>query len=56
MTKPAVSEKIFIIAEDARTMVEYGLIVALVALAAAAAASIFGHGLSSLFNTAGTSV
>jgi Flp pilus assembly pilin Flp len=56
MTKPTVSTKMFIIAEDARTIVEYGLIVALVALAVAAAASILGRGISSLFNTAGTSV
>jgi pilus assembly protein Flp/PilA len=56
MTKFIVSAKKFIANEDAPTMVEYGLLVALIALVVAVAASTLGKGISTLFNTAATSV
>jgi pilus assembly protein Flp/PilA len=56
MTKFIVSAKKFIANEDAPTMVEYGLLVALIALVVAVAASTLGKGISTLFNTAANSV
>jgi pilus assembly protein Flp/PilA len=56
MTKLIVSARKFIANEDAPTMVEYGLLVALVALVVAIAASVLGQGISTLFKTAGSSV
>jgi pilus assembly protein Flp/PilA len=41
--------------EEGATMVEYGLLIALIAMVALAAVTLLGHNLSSLFNTvAGT--
>jgi len=37
--------------ERGATMVEYGLIVALIAVVVAIAATVLGHGVSTLFNT-----
>ncbi len=42
--------------EEGATMVEYGLIVALIALACIAAVAVVGTNLSSLFNKVGGSV
>jgi Flp pilus assembly pilin Flp len=42
----------FILDEDAPTMVEYGLLVIVIALAVAAAASSFGAAVSQFFQTA----
>jgi pilus assembly protein Flp/PilA len=56
MTKYIDSARKFITSEDAPTMVEYGLLVALIALVVAVAASVMGKGISSLFNTAANSV
>jgi len=42
--------------EEGATMVEYGLLVALIALVAFAAIKVLGTNLSSLFSTAATSV
>jgi pilus assembly protein Flp/PilA len=56
MTKFIASAKKFIKSEDAPTMVEYGLLVALIALVVAAAAAILGQSVSTLFNTTAGSV
>jgi Flp pilus assembly pilin Flp len=56
MTKFIASAKTFIANEDAPTMVEYGLLVALIALVVAAAAKVLGQNVSSLFAAAATSV
>jgi Flp pilus assembly pilin Flp len=40
--------------EDAPTMVEYGLLLLLIALAVAASALVLGNGISTLFDAAGT--
>jgi pilus assembly protein Flp/PilA len=56
MTKFIVSAKKFIANEDAPTMVEYGLLVALIALVVAAAASTLGTKLSGMFTNASNSV
>jgi pilus assembly protein Flp/PilA len=56
VTKFILSAKKIIANEDAPTMVEYGLLVALIALVVAAAASVLGQGISTLFNTAANSV
>ena len=50
------SAKKFITNEDAPTMVEYGLLVALIALVVAAAAATLGKNVSTLFNAAAGSV
>ena len=42
--------------EDAPTMVEYGLLVALIALVVAAAAAVLGGGISTLFGNANNSL
>lgn len=42
--------------ESGATMVEYGLMVALVALVALAAVTLLGSNLSSIFNTVATSI
>lgn len=44
--------KRFVREEDAPTMVEYGLLVALIALVVAAGAAFLGTGVSTLFNNA----
>lgn len=44
--------KQFVKEEDAPTMVEYGLLVALIALVVAAAATLLGGGISTLFSNA----
>jgi pilus assembly protein Flp/PilA len=56
MTKFIASAKKFVASEDAPTMVEYGLLVALIALVVAAAAVVLGQNVSSLFAAAATSV
>jgi pilus assembly protein Flp/PilA len=56
MTGFIVSTKKFIQSEDAPTMVEYGLLVGLIALVVAVAASTLGVSISTLFNTASNSV
>jgi pilus assembly protein Flp/PilA len=56
MTKFVASAKKFIKSEDAPTMVEYGLLVCLIALVVAAAAATLGKNVSTLFSTAATSV
>jgi pilus assembly protein Flp/PilA len=56
MSKFVVSAKKFIANEDAPTMVEYGLLVALIALVVAIAATTLGKNISTLFQTASNSV
>jgi Flp pilus assembly pilin Flp len=56
MIKPIISAKKFLANEDAATMVEYGLLIALVAIAVAAAAFVLGRGTRRLFDTAAQSV
>jgi pilus assembly protein Flp/PilA len=56
MTKFVVAAKKFIRSEDAPTMVEYGLLVALIAIVVAAAALTLGKNVSTLFNTVAGSV
>jgi pilus assembly protein Flp/PilA len=56
MTKFVASAKKFIKSEDAPTMVEYGLLVALIALVVAIAATTLGKSVSTLFGTAASSV
>jgi pilus assembly protein Flp/PilA len=56
MTKFLASARKFIASEDAPTMVEYGLLVALIALVVAVAATTLGKSVSTLFNTAANSV
>jgi len=56
MTKLIASAKKFISSEDAPTMVEYGLLVALIAVIVAVAAQILGQNTSTLFNAVGGSV
>ena len=46
----------FVSEEDAPTMVEYGLLVALIALVVAIAAAVLGGGISTLFNSANGSL
>jgi pilus assembly protein Flp/PilA len=48
--------KKFIRGEDAPTMVEYGLLLALIAIVVAAGATLLGTSVSSLFTTASGSV
>jgi pilus assembly protein Flp/PilA len=50
------SAKKFITSEDAPTMVEYGLLLALIALVVAAAAVTLGKNVSTLFNAVAGSV
>jgi len=50
------SAKKFIQSEDAPTMVEYGLLVALIAIVVAAAAALLGGNISTLFTAVATSV
>jgi Flp pilus assembly pilin Flp len=56
MTKPIGFAKKLAVGEDAATVVEYGLLVALVALAVAAAAFVLGRGVDHIFRVAGNSV
>jgi len=56
VSKFVASAKKFIKSEDAPTMVEYGLLVALIALVVAAAAAVLGKNVSTLFNAAAGSV
>lgn len=56
MSQFAVAVKKFVKEEDAPTMVEYGLLVAVIALAVVAGAAVFGTGLSNLFNDMGTTL
>jgi pilus assembly protein Flp/PilA len=56
MAKFLASAKKFIASEDAPSMVEYGLLVALIALVVAVAASTLGKSVSSLFTTTAGSV
>lgn len=50
------SVKRFVKEEDAPTMVEYGLLVALIALIVAVAAALLGSGISTLFGNAESSL
>ena len=52
MVKFIASVKKFVVGESGATMVEYGLLVALIALVVAAAATILGTGVSTLFSNA----
>jgi pilus assembly protein Flp/PilA len=56
MTKFVASAKKFIKSEDAPTMVEYGLLVALIAIVVAIAAKTLGQSVSTLFTTVASSV
>jgi Flp pilus assembly pilin Flp len=56
MTKLVASAKRFIQSEDAPTMVEYGFLIALIALVVLAAAAILGVNVSTFFNAAAGSV
>ncbi len=56
MTNFVASAKKFIRSEDAPTMVEYGLLVALIAIIVAAAAVVLGKNVSTLFTTVAGSV
>jgi len=56
MTNFVASAKKFIKSEDAPTMVEYGLLVALIAIVVAAAAATLGGNVSKLFAAVATSV
>jgi pilus assembly protein Flp/PilA len=56
MSKFVASARKFIKSEDAPTMVEYGLLIALIAIVVAAAAKVLGSNVSSLFNSVAGSV
>jgi pilus assembly protein Flp/PilA len=56
MSSFVASAKKFITSEDAPTMVEYGLLVALIAIVVAAAALTLGKNVSTLFNAVAGSV
>ena len=56
MQKFASAVKKFVTEEDAPTMVEYGLLVALIALIVAVAAAVLGTGISTMFSQAANSV
>lgn len=56
MSKFLSSVKKFVKEEDAPTMVEYGLLVALIALIVAVAAALLGSGISNLFKDAESSL
>ncbi len=56
MQKFASAVKKFVTEEDAPTMVEYGLLVALIALIVAVAAAVLGTGISTMFSKAAGSV
>jgi pilus assembly protein Flp/PilA len=56
MTRSIDSVRTFIANEDAPTMVEYGLLVAMIALIVAMAAAVLGQGISSLFNSTANSI
>jgi pilus assembly protein Flp/PilA len=56
MTKFVASAKKFIKSEDAPTMVEYGLLVALIAVVVAVAAKVLGTSISTLFTNVSGSV
>jgi len=56
MRRFVASTKNFIKSEDAPTMVEYGLLVALIAIVVAAAAQVLGVNVSTLFNAVAGSV
>jgi len=56
MTKFVASARKFIESEDAPTMVEYAILIALIALVVAVAAQLLGTNVSTLFNTVAGSV
>jgi pilus assembly protein Flp/PilA len=56
MTKFAAAVKSLVRSEEGASMVEYGLLVALIALVVAAAATVLGNGISGLFGTANGSL
>ena len=56
MTKFVASAKKFLKSEDAPTMVEYGLLIALIAIVVAVAAAVLGVNTSKLFNFVAGSV
>lgn len=56
MAKFIASAKKFVASEDAPTMVEYGLLVALIAVVCIAAVTLLGTGISARFNTVGTAI
>jgi pilus assembly protein Flp/PilA len=56
MAKFITVAKQFARSEEGASMVEYGLLVALIALVVAAAATVLGGGISGLFNNANNSL
>lgn len=56
MTKLLNVAKRFLREEDAPTMVEYGLLVAVIALVVVLGATVFGQALSDLFNRVATTL
>jgi pilus assembly protein Flp/PilA len=56
MAKFVASAKKFIASEDAPSMVEYGLLVALIAVVVAVAASTLGKSISTLFTNTSNSI
>jgi pilus assembly protein Flp/PilA len=56
MTKFIASAKKFVVSEDAPTMAEYGLLLALIAIVVAVAAQLLGTNVSKLFSTTAGSV
>ncbi|MFO0818981.1 MAG: Flp family type IVb pilin [Pirellulales bacterium] len=56
MNKLFAGVKSFVREEDAPTMVEYGLMVALIAVACITAATLLGGSISALFGDVGTSI
>jgi len=56
MTRFVVASKRFVKGEEGATMVEYGLMLALVAIVAMAGAALIGLNANSLFNTVGTTL
>jgi pilus assembly protein Flp/PilA len=56
MTKLIAAAKTLVRSEEGASMVEYGLLVALIALVAAAGAATFGTGLGTMFTNAAGSL
>ena len=56
MKKLAGGFRSFVKDEDGATMVEYGLMVALIAVVVAVAAAVLGNDISTLFTNVGTSI
>jgi len=56
MSQFAVAVKRFVKEEDAPTMVEYGLMVAVIAIVVVVGAAVVGNNTNSLFNAVGTEI